>query len=102
MWWHENAEGIALRIKTQPGAQKDEIVGLRGEELLVRVNAQPEEGKANRALIAFLSKQIKIAKSDIALRQGESARHKTFLLPAVPRVREWVETLDKIFTKELT
>lgn len=100
MWWDKTSEGFLLKVKAQPGAQRDEISCLRGDELVVRVNAQPEEGKANKALIAFLSKQIKIAKSEIVLRQGTSARHKCFLLPENPKVAQWLESLATIYPKE--
>lgn len=100
MWWGEVENGLLLRIKAQPGAQKDEVAGVRSDELLLRVNAQPEEGKANKAIIAFLSKRLKIAKGEIVLKSGESARHKTLLLPDCTKVRQWLHDLETIYSKE--
>ena len=79
--FERHAESIRLFVKAQPGAQRDELVTIREGELIVRVNAPPEEGKANKALIAFLAKKLKIAKSEITVIKGAAARHKTLLLP---------------------
>ncbi len=50
-------EGDALvRVRLQPRARRDEIVGERSGSLLVRVSAPPLEGRANEALCRVLAK----------------------------------------------
>ena len=44
--------------------------------LKVRITSAPEDGKANKALIAFLSKQWHIPKSALSLVSGETSRYK--------------------------
>jgi uncharacterized protein YggU (UPF0235/DUF167 family) len=44
--------------------------------LKVRVAAAPESGKANASLIALLAKRLHIAKTRIAIVNGETARLK--------------------------
>ena len=41
--------GLTLTIRVVPNARKDEIVGLVGQRLKVRVSAPLEDGKANKA-----------------------------------------------------
>ena len=61
-----------------PGASRAEIVGWLGDELKVRVNAVPEKGKANVAVVKVLAKTLGIANSDIKLVSGATFQHKTF------------------------
>ncbi|WP_411267551.1 DUF167 domain-containing protein [Asticcacaulis sp. 201] len=44
--------------------------------LKVRVRAAPIEGKANEALLAFLSKSLKVPKSRLTLASGDTSRLK--------------------------
>lgn len=72
----ENSLIIKLRIS--PNASKNEIINKDGE-IKVKVTAQPIENKANKALIEFLSKSLKIAKSNIEIVKGETSKEKTLL-----------------------
>ena len=49
----------------------------------VKLTAQPIEGKANKALVEFLSKQLKIPKTSIEILRGETSKDKTLLLKNV-------------------
>jgi len=44
-----------IAVKAVPGAARDEIAGLLGERLKVRVAAPPEDGKANEAICRVLA-----------------------------------------------
>ncbi|MBN2736501.1 MAG: DUF167 domain-containing protein [Spirochaetales bacterium] len=79
---------IWLFVKAQPGSQQNSISGIRNDELLIRLKAQPEKGKANDELIKFLSKTLGLTRAEIRLVRGDTARHKTMALP--------LEALDKI------
>ncbi|MGQ9675011.1 MAG: DUF167 domain-containing protein [Chloroflexota bacterium] len=65
-----------IRVRVQPGARKDEIVGLQEELLRVKVAAPPVEGRANTALIAFLAKHLGVRKGDIDIVAGHTSRDK--------------------------
>lgn len=67
---------MILQVKVIPKAQSSSIVGWEGAELKIRLKAVPEKGEANTELIAFLSKQLKIPKSNMELVSGETSRHK--------------------------
>lgn len=72
-----------MAIKVIPNAHKNEIIGMENEELKIRLAAVPNKGKANEALICFLSNELQIAKSDVVILKGESSRHKKILLKNV-------------------
>jgi len=71
-----------LHVRVQPKARMNAVVGWRGEALRVSVTAAPEDGKANRAVIALLADRLGVAATSISLVRGASSRDKWFRLPA--------------------
>ena len=77
-------EGDALvRVRLQPRARGDEIVGERAGSLLVRVAAPPLEGRANDALCRLLAKAVGVAAGRASVVRGGSARDKLVRLKGV-------------------
>lgn len=75
-------DGLIVRIKIVPNASKNEIV-LTNDSLKFRITALPVENKANKALIAFISKTIKVPKSNINIIKGELNKEKTLLIKGI-------------------
>ena len=71
-------DGILVNIKIVPNSSKNDIV-LEEDFVKVKITAQPIEGKANKALIEFLSKRFKIPKTSIEIVKGETSKEKTLL-----------------------
>ncbi|OGT38672.1 MAG: YggU family protein [Gammaproteobacteria bacterium RIFCSPHIGHO2_12_FULL_38_14] len=67
---------IILNIYLQPGAKKSELSGMHNGYVKIKVNSPPVDGKANAALILFLSKFLKIPKSSIKIISGEKSKIK--------------------------
>jgi uncharacterized protein len=65
-----------IAVRLQPRARNDEIVGVRGGVLLVRVTAPPLDGRANRALCRLIAERVKVAPSRVTVIRGERARDK--------------------------
>ena len=76
-WMNETPGGIDLRIRAIPRASKNRIQGVHDGALKIRLTTTPVDGKANQALITFLSKTLKISKTQITLLRGKTARQKT-------------------------
>ncbi len=77
---------MILRVKATPNARKNEIIGWQEEPLLgkvlrVKIQSPPVEGKANKELVAFLSKVLKLSKSQVRLSKGATSRIKTLIIP---------------------
>lgn len=72
-------DGLVIQLRISPNAAKNEII-LSDEMLKIKVTAQPIDGKANKALIEFLSKQFKVPKSYFEIIQGETSKDKTVLI----------------------
>jgi uncharacterized protein len=64
-----------LRVRVFPKAQESEIA-FDGNELQVRVQSVPIDGKANREMVKFLAKRLRIAPSKVILVRGEGSRYK--------------------------
>ena len=69
-------KGFILKLKVQPGARKNEVAGTWLDSLKVRVTSPPEAGKANKACIGLLAKQLGIPKSNINIVIGHTSREK--------------------------
>ncbi len=67
---------IVINIHAQPGAKRSAVVGLYGEKLKVAIATPPVDGKANKAIIAFLAKTISCPKSKLEIIAGETSREK--------------------------
>ncbi len=75
-------DGVVLQLKISPNASKNAI--LKDDTgIKIKLTAQPIEGKANKALVEFLSKQLKIPKTSIEILRGETSKDKTLLLKNV-------------------
>ncbi|MBR1544496.1 MAG: YggU family protein [Alphaproteobacteria bacterium] len=69
-----------FQIHLCPNAKKDEINGTFDGKIKISITAQPIDGKANEALIKFLSKKFHISKSSIEILRGLTSRDKTICI----------------------
>lgn len=65
-----------IAVRLQPRARRDEVVGLRGDAIVIRVTAPPVDGRANAALCAFVAKRAGVPKSAVSVVVGAGARDK--------------------------
>ena len=70
-----------LSIRAIPNAAKDEIVGWTEDILKVKLQAVPEDGKANRALCELLARHAGCRSREIRIISGEKNRNKIVELP---------------------
>ena len=71
-----SADSFIIALHCQPGAKKTEIQGEHDGRLRLRLAAPPVEGKANEALIQWLSKTLEIRRANIELLAGDLSRLK--------------------------
>ena len=80
-----NEETILLKIHLLPRASRDEICGLHGNAIRVKVTAPPVEGKANKALQRFFAARLHLAAAQIEIVAGERSRDKTLRISGLSR-----------------
>jgi len=66
---------MKIGIKVIPRSSREEIVKTN-EGYLVRVKAQPKEGKANEAVIKLVAAHFGVARSQVRITSGLSGRNK--------------------------
>ena len=72
----EREEGAIFRVRVLPRSRRDEVVGLHGDALKIRLTAAPTKGKANRALQEFLAERLGVSPSAVELLSGHTSRWK--------------------------
>jgi uncharacterized protein (TIGR00251 family) len=78
-------EGAVLPVRAHAGARRSEIRGQHAGSLKVSVTQVPEKGKANKAIINVLAKQLRLQKSQLELLAGATSSQKDFLVRGVTR-----------------
>ena len=74
---------LLLRLLAQPRASSNALAGLQGDQLKLRLTTPPVDGKANKAVIAFLAKICHLPKSAFTLKSGHQSRSKTLLISGI-------------------
>jgi len=73
-------DGLLLPVRVQPGAARQALEGEHQGRLKVALNAPPEKGKANKALLRYLAKTLGISRTSVALVSGHTNRNKLVAL----------------------
>ena len=85
MFYLASPDGLKVFVRLSPKAKREGIEGVHTDSdgtqrLKIAVQAPPVDGKANEALIKWLSKHLHIAKSAITLISGTTDRCKTLMI----------------------
>ncbi len=68
--------GVRLAVQITPNASRTEVIGVLGEALKLKLQAQLIEGKANEALVKYLAKALDVPRSAITITHGLTAKKK--------------------------
>lgn len=80
----EDGDGaVVLAVYVQPGARRDALVGPHGDALKVRVAAPPEDGRANKAVVALLAATLGVPARSVSVIAGEHSRSKRVRIEGV-------------------
>ena len=71
---------MKISIKVHPKSKKSRVVKLSEASYEVWVNAAPDKGRANEAIVEAMSEYLEIAKSRLALVSGQTSKNKIFEL----------------------
>lgn len=70
---------IIFTLRILPNSSKNEII--KSEDVIkVKITSPPVDGKANKALIEYLSKNFKIPKTSFKIIKGETSKDKTLMV----------------------
>ncbi len=65
-----------ISVRVYPGAAGNEVTGFANGVLLVKISAPPVRGKANRELVAFLSRLLNVSQDRVNIVRGNTGRSK--------------------------
>ena len=99
--WRVAKPGLLLDIRAVPGAGKTALGQVEPDAagrpwLKIRIAAPPVEGAANKAVIAYVAKSLRLANRNVSLASGAKARSKTLALEGEAndlsaRITAWIE-----------
>lgn len=86
--WQE--QDLILYVQIQPKSSKDEVVGVLGDNLKIKITAPPVDGKANAYLCHFISKIFDVPKSQVSILKGKTNKIKTLLIKQPQQLPNWI------------
>ncbi len=72
-------------MRVHPNASRSAVAGYIDDILQVKIAAPPVKGKANRELVAFLSRMLGISKSAVSIEKGLTSRNKVLAISGMSR-----------------
>lgn len=91
--WRE--KNLLLKLHVQPRAKENNITGLHGDMLKLKIKSPPVDNKANKEITSYLAKEFSITKANVELISGQLNRDKKFLIKEPKVIPEWFEELSK-------
>jgi uncharacterized protein (TIGR00251 family) len=67
---------LILSVYVQPRASKNQICGIKGEELKIRLTSPPVDGAANKLCREFVAELFDVSNSSVEIISGKTSRHK--------------------------
>ena len=78
-----DGDDTLLWIKVVPAASRDEIAGVVGDRLKVRVSAPPEGGRANHSICRLVADRLGVRPRQVVIEAGASNAAKTLCVMQV-------------------
>ena len=69
-----------ITVRVQPNAKRTEVVRFEDGVFYIKIAAPPVKGKANAALLAFLSDILGVSKSRLSIEKGATSRMKVLTI----------------------
>lgn len=93
----ETSDGVYLRLYVQPRSSRNQLVGLHGDALKIKLTSPPVDGAANKNCCEYLAKLLGVAKSHIIIVNGETTRQKRVLIKKT-HLKDIDDTLKALIT----
>jgi len=91
----DDPKAVLLWIKAVPGASRDQIAGVLGDRLKIRISAAPEAGKANQAICALLAKALGLKTRQVEIDSGHGNPEKIVRISGLT-VQKLIEALEQL------
>lgn len=81
----ESEGGVVFEAHVEPRASKNEVAGVHGGAVKIRLQAPAVENRANEALVELLAQLLKRPKSAVRILGGERSRTKRIAILGVTK-----------------
>jgi len=97
-------DSLILSVYIQPRASKNQICGIQGSELKIRLTSPPVDGAANKLCREFVADLFEICKSSVVIISGETSRHERLRITgSFPgQFNKTVSAIEEILNKQQT
>lgn len=75
----KHTKGLTFKVFVQPRSSKNQVIGLHGDALKIKLTAPPVNDAANRMCIQYLAKYLKVPMSSLTVISGHHSRTKQIL-----------------------
>ena len=81
----ETNDSVTFAVRVVPRSSRNQVVGVEGGALKIKLTAPPVEGAANAALIEFVAEWLGVRRSVVSIVSGDKARNKVVRVMGVTR-----------------
>lgn len=100
-WLKCDSEQITLQVKVKPGSKQNAIALDPTGCLQLSLQASAQDGKANKMLIQYLAKLLRLPQKQIVIRRGMTSRIKVLAISCVVSEQEkLIQTLMGLTTEK--
>ena len=90
-WYRWNGNDLLLQVQVQPRAHRDEVVGVVGERVKIRITAAPKDDEANAHLTALLARWFGTPKSQVQVVRGHKGKPKLLQITCPRQIPELLD-----------
>jgi uncharacterized protein (TIGR00251 family) len=76
-------DGVELSVIVVPRSSRCEIAGIHNNSLRIKLTSPPVDNEANVQCCSFIAKQLGIAKKQVSIIRGKTARKKVVKIAGV-------------------
>ena len=81
----ESNGGVTFAVRVAPRSSRNQLVGIEGGALKIKLTAPPVEGAANAALLEFVAAWLGVRRSAVSIVGGDKTRNKLVRVNGVTR-----------------
>jgi uncharacterized protein len=81
----ETNGSVTFSVRVVPRSSRNQIFGVEGGALKIKLTAPPVEGAANAALIEFVAEWLGVRRGAVSIVSGDKARNKIVRVSGVTR-----------------
>lgn len=90
----ESNDGVLFEIKVIPNSSKNDII-IEGDVIKLKITALPVDNKANKAVIEYLAKYLKVPKTSLSVVKGQCSKDKKIFIN-IPLIEKKLEVISKL------